>query len=77
MNRSDSIVNINNSDREPFISTGKIASKSKTKQRLKKGTVDAFNKCKRYFSRLLRTNQMDFEFAMWQMIYLFANPKKV
>src|SRR5699024_4399214 len=38
---------------------------------------DAFKKCQRYLYRLFRTNQMDFEFAFWQMLYLFLNPKKV
>ncbi|CAB0010684.1 unnamed protein product [Nesidiocoris tenuis] len=31
----------------------------------------------RYLRRLLKFEQMDFEFAMWQMTYLFINPQKV
>lgn len=27
--------------------------------------------------RLVRFNQMDFEFALWQMLYLFISPQKV
>ncbi|KAH9418408.1 unc50 RNA binding protein [Dermatophagoides pteronyssinus] len=38
---------------------------------------NAFKKCSRYFHRLFRMNHMDFEFAFWQMVYLFSNPKKV
>lgn len=40
-------------------------------------TTDAFKKCKRYVTRLFRANQMDFDFAFWQMVYLFLNPNKV
>ncbi|GAB6029108.1 Protein unc-50 A [Chamberlinius hualienensis] len=31
----------------------------------------------KYLRRLLKFRQMDFEFAMWQMLYLFAAPQKV
>ncbi|XP_014251137.1 protein unc-50 homolog isoform X2 [Cimex lectularius] len=31
----------------------------------------------RYLRRLLKFDQMDFEFAIWQMTYLFINPQKV
>lgn len=34
-------------------------------------------KCSKYFSRLLHFNQMDFQFAAWQIMYLFISPKKV
>ncbi|MBN3293898.1 UNC50 protein, partial [Polypterus senegalus] len=31
----------------------------------------------KYLRRLFRFRQMDFEFAMWQMLYLFTSPQKV
>lgn len=31
----------------------------------------------RYLRKLFNFNQMDFEFACWQMMYLFVNPQKV
>lgn len=31
----------------------------------------------RYLRRLFKFQQMDFEFAMWQMMYLFIAPQKV
>ena len=31
----------------------------------------------RYLRRLLHYQQMDFEFAFWQMVYLISNPKVV
>ena len=34
-------------------------------------------KRQKYFRRLLRFKQMDFEYAFWQMIYLFYSPQKV
>lgn len=37
----------------------------------------AIQKCSRYLHRLFRVGHMDFEFAVWQMIYLFVSPKKV
>lgn len=40
-------------------------------------SINAFQKCSKYFYRLFRFDHMDFEFAFWQMIYLFYNPKKV
>lgn len=40
-------------------------------------TANAFQKSSRYLNRIFRFNQMDFQFACWQMIYLFLNPKKV
>lgn len=30
-----------------------------------------------YVSRLFKLNHMDFEFALWQMVYLFTSPSKV
>lgn len=34
-------------------------------------------KCYKYLRKLFKFEQMDFEFAMWQMIYLFTSPQKV
>lgn len=31
----------------------------------------------KYLRRLLHFRQMDFEFAIWQMLYLFTSPQKV
>lgn len=31
----------------------------------------------RYLRRLFKFQQMDFEFAAWQMVYLFISPQKV
>lgn len=31
----------------------------------------------KYLRRLFHFQQMDFEFAMWQMLYLFTSPQKV
>lgn len=31
----------------------------------------------RYLRRLFKFQQMDFEFAFWQMMYLFVAPQKV
>jgi len=31
----------------------------------------------RYLRRLFKFRQMDFEFAAWQMVYLFIAPQKV
>ena len=38
---------------------------------------NALTKCNLYLSRLFRVDHMDFEFASWQMVYLFVAPKKV
>lgn len=43
----------------------------------KQETASAFKKCTKYMSRLFRVDHMDFEFAAWQMVYLFVAPKKV
>jgi len=40
-------------------------------------SMDAIHKCTKYLYRLFRLGHMDFEFAVWQMIYLFISPKKV
>ncbi|VDM96630.1 unnamed protein product [Thelazia callipaeda] len=39
--------------------------------------MTALAKLNRYFRRLVRFRQMDFEFALWQMIYLLVKPQKV
>ncbi|XP_074600741.1 unc50 RNA binding protein [Brevipalpus obovatus] len=40
-------------------------------------SLSAVNKSKRYLARLVRLSHMDFEYATWQMIYLFISPSKV
>lgn len=37
----------------------------------------AATKLWRYFRRMSKVNQMDFEYALWQMMYLFVAPQKV
>ncbi|CAB0036058.1 unnamed protein product [Trichogramma brassicae] len=37
----------------------------------------AATKCYKYLRKLLKFEQMDFEFAAWQMVYLFTSPQKV
>ena len=37
----------------------------------------AYAKRQKYLRRLLKFKQMDFEYAFWQMIYLFVAPQKV
>lgn len=39
--------------------------------------LSASSKSYKYLRRLLKFNQMDFEFAFWQMLYLFISPQKV
>lgn len=39
--------------------------------------VSATSKTYKYLRRLLKFKQMDFEFALWQMLYLFISPQKV
>ncbi|XP_026739341.1 protein unc-50 homolog isoform X1 [Trichoplusia ni] len=40
-------------------------------------TASASVKRYKYIKRLFQFNQMDFEFAAWQMVYLFVAPQKV
>lgn len=40
-------------------------------------TASAAVKRYKYLRRLFQFNQMDFEFAAWQMLYLFIAPQKV
>ena len=42
-----------------------------------KGCMSAATKRWKYLRRLLLFRQMDFEFAFWQMIYLFSAPRQV
>lgn len=37
----------------------------------------ATTKSYKYLRRLLKFDQMDFEFALWQMLYLFTSPQQV
>ncbi|XP_060519764.1 protein unc-50 homolog [Cylas formicarius] len=37
----------------------------------------AYHKTSRYLRRILKFEQMDFEFALWQMFYLFVAPQKL
>ncbi|CAG9864426.1 unnamed protein product [Phyllotreta striolata] len=39
--------------------------------------ASAYSKCGRYLRKILKFDQMDFQFAMWQMLYLFINPQKL
>ncbi|XP_055607582.1 protein unc-50 homolog [Uranotaenia lowii] len=39
--------------------------------------LSATSKSYKYLRRFVKFDQMDFEFAMWQMLYLFIAPKKV
>ncbi|KAJ8982675.1 hypothetical protein NQ317_017665 [Molorchus minor] len=37
----------------------------------------AYTKCVRYMRRIFKFEQMDFQFASWQMLYLFIAPQKL
>ncbi|KAJ8922167.1 hypothetical protein NQ315_004102 [Exocentrus adspersus] len=37
----------------------------------------AYSKCVRYTRRIFKYDQMDFQFALWQMLYLFVSPQKL
>ncbi|XP_023013471.1 unc50 RNA binding protein [Leptinotarsa decemlineata] len=37
----------------------------------------AYNKCARYMRKIFKFDQMDFQFALWQMLYLFIAPQKL
>lgn len=43
----------------------------------KSNCMSATTKSYKYLRRLLKFDQMDFEFALWQMFYLFISPQKV
>lgn len=44
-----------------------------TTQMCMSGTTKSY----KYLRKLLKFDQMDFEFALWQMIYLFVSPQKL
>ncbi|CAG2165015.1 unnamed protein product [Oppiella nova] len=50
---------------------------TRMRQRHRTESMAAIEKWSQYMSRLFRLGHMDFEFAIWQMIYLFVSPKKV
>ena len=54
----------------PFLDRNGESKKTESK-------LSANAKRQKYFRRLLRFRQMDFEYAFWQMIYLFYSPQKV
>lgn len=43
----------------------------------RQGCFGAPTKCYKYLRKLLKFEQMDFEFALWQLTYLFIAPHKV
>lgn len=45
--------------------------------RYRHNCIGAATKCYKYLRKLLKFEQMDFEFAVWQMLFLFAAPQKV
>lgn len=53
------------------------SSKNRGRRTWKIQSMTALKKCKRYVERILRPDHMDFEFAFWQMVNLFVNPRKV
>ena len=46
------------------------------RERLQK-QLTATAKRQKYIRRIFRFRQMDFEYAFWQMLYLFISPQKV
>lgn len=42
-----------------------------------KDCMSAATKCYKYMRRMFKFDQMDFEFAFWQMLYLLISPQKV
>ena len=76
MNQRDSIITLPQSANE-LPKYSKLKTSSSGRNTNNQITNNAFTKCKRFLFRLFRINQMDFEFATWQMVYLFLNPKKV
>ncbi|XP_050311905.1 protein unc-50 homolog [Anthonomus grandis grandis] len=41
------------------------------------GSTTAYRKIRKYFRRLFKFDQMDFQFAAWQMFYLLMAPQKL
>ncbi|XP_015787088.1 protein unc-50 homolog [Tetranychus urticae] len=54
-----------------------VPGKVKARFKWEPATMSALKKCQKFLTRLTRINHMDFEFAFWQMIYLFVAPSKV
>lgn len=44
---------------------------------LRNRTATAASKRKKYLRRIFKFKQMDFEYALWQMLFLFVSPQKV
>ena len=42
-----------------------------------KSRASATAKRQKFFRRIFKFRQMDFEYAFWQMLYLFVSPQKV
>uniref|UniRef100_A0A0X3Q1C8 Protein unc-50 homolog B n=1 Tax=Schistocephalus solidus TaxID=70667 RepID=A0A0X3Q1C8_SCHSO len=40
-------------------------------------SMSASEKAKKFFSRMYRFKQMDFEYALWQMVNIFSSPQKL
>ncbi|XP_055893713.1 protein unc-50 homolog isoform X1 [Biomphalaria glabrata] len=59
----------------PFSS--RSSSNGSTASQKRESHLTATAKRQKYFRRLLKFRQMDFEYAFWQMIYLFISPQKV
>lgn len=63
--------------REPLLPSPVPYSNTRYISKWKQRSLTAVSKCQKYFARLFRVNHMDFEYASWQMIYLFISPHKV
>lgn len=48
-----------------------------TESNLRNRTATAASKRKKYLRRIFKFKQMDFEYALWQMLFLFVSPQKV
>ncbi|XP_059170542.1 protein unc-50 homolog [Physella acuta] len=59
----------------PFLS--RTSSNGSTSSQTREAHLTATAKRQKYFRRLFKFRQMDFEYAFWQMIYLFVSPQKV
>lgn len=64
-------------NREPLLPSPVPYSNGRYISKWKQRSLTAVNKCQKYFARLFHVNHMDFEYASWQMIYLFISPHKV
>ncbi|CAG5117193.1 unnamed protein product [Candidula unifasciata] len=61
----------------PFLSRSSSNGSISSTLQKRDGQLTATAKSQKYFRRLLKFRQMDFEYAFWQMIYLFVAPQKV